>query len=350
MTSQSTLTLRREEDVLTVLPYVLGYHPRNSLVLIVLNDTQLVLTERIDLPTTQEDTEAVVAELGHNVLTNHGDRAIAIGYEDPDGAPATPAVEAMSAWLQQHDVEVMGRYLVRGTKFWVLGCADTPCCPPEGRDVPTDVEASHLVAEYVGKGVTVQPTREDLVAMIEPGPLASRVSQILQTLNTVDHDNVDTGGLEGRAEQLLAWARILSPTDRGPTDPVDAAIASVCLQEAMVRDGLVAWVTDGLLPRDATTGPVQDLLEALDEAWAEVGGPTAPQNQLRVHERLVALCQALPDGAAAAALCLLATHAWWRGNGALAGIALDRALRAEPDYRLAKLLNLVIRMGLPAAP
>jgi hypothetical protein len=57
----------------------------------------------------------------------------------------------------------------------------------------------------------------------------------------------------------------------------------------------------------------------------------------------------LPDDVAAPALTVLASVTWWRGDGAVTRVALARALRCDPDYRLAQLLlqmvDLAIRPG-----
>jgi hypothetical protein len=61
------------------------------------------------------------------------------------------------------------------------------------------------------------------------------------------------------------------------------------------------------------------------------------------------LCAMLPDDVAAPALSVLASVTWWRGDGALTRVALARALRCQPDYRLAllleKMVDLAIRPG-----
>jgi len=47
------------------------------------------------------------------------------------------------------------------------------------------------------------------------------------------------------------------------------------------------------------------------------------------------------------ALTLLAVLAWWDGDGARAGVHLDRALAADPAYRLAVLVDDALRLGMP---
>jgi hypothetical protein len=47
--------------------------------------------------------------------------------------------------------------------------------------------------------------------------------------------------------------------------------------------------------------------------------------------------------------CLLAFAAWRSGHGALASVAVDRALARDPAYSMAVLLEDVLRYGLPPA-
>jgi len=54
----------------------------------------------------------------------------------------------------------------------------------------------------------------------------------------------------------------------------------------------------------------------------------------------------LPDDLAIPALSVLASYVWWRGDGALARIALARALRCDPDYRLAQLLQRMVDLAI----
>ena len=61
-----------------------------------------------------------------------------------------------------------------------------------------------------------------------------------------------------------------------------------------------------------------------------------------LQHRLVTLCAMTPDSHAAPPLTVLGCWAWWRGDGALARAATERALRCDPGYRLAELHHLLI--------
>ena len=65
-----------------------------------------------------------------------------------------------------------------------------------------------------------------------------------------------------------------------------------------------------------------------------------------VQDRLIRLCGMLPDDMAAPALSVLASFTWWRGDGALTRVALARALRCDPDYRLAQLLEQMVDLAI----
>ena len=46
-------------DILAVLPYQLGFHPRDSLVVVSLHGTRMGLVQRIDLPAAEQAPRAV---------------------------------------------------------------------------------------------------------------------------------------------------------------------------------------------------------------------------------------------------------------------------------------------------
>jgi hypothetical protein len=47
------------------------------------------------------------------------------------------------------------------------------------------------------------------------------------------------------------------------------------------------------------------------------------------------------------ALPLLGMLAWWQGDGARGSVLVDRALRCEPGYRLALLVDQALATGMP---
>ena len=84
-------------------------------------------------------------------------------------------------------------------------------------------------------------------------------------------------------------------------------------------------------------------LRVRDDAWARMDPAHA-----EAHRRLwIDVVQRAQPGHAAAPAALLAFVAWQSGDGALANVALDRALTDDPDYSMALLLRQVICAGAP---
>jgi Domain of unknown function (DUF4192) len=109
----------------------------------------------------------------------------------------------------------------------------------------------------------------------------------------------------------------------------------------------VAWLSPGTLNINELSDEVQELFCGLKPAWdEEPNDPASIASQNAVQDTLIRLSAMLPDHVAAPALSVLASFAWWRGDGALARVALDRALRCEPDYRLAQLLLQMVDLAI----
>lgn len=85
-----------------------------------------------------------------------------------------------------------------------------------------------------------------------------------------------------------------------------------------------------------TDPPVRDMLYAL-----AIGGIAGPVESLWAE-----LSRALPAPWRADALVLLAFSAYVRGDGPLAGISLDAALRCNPDHRMAGMLDQALQSGM----
>jgi len=119
------------------------------------------------------------------------------------------------------------------------------------------------------------------------------------------------------------------------------------LQDIEIRDGLVAWLAPGTLNINELGEQVQELIRGLETSRGEEHfDPASAASQIAVQDALVRLCAMLPDQVATPALSVLATFTWWRGDGALTRVALDRALRCDPDYRLALLLQRMVDLAI----
>jgi hypothetical protein len=122
------------------------------------------------------------------------------------------------------------------------------------------------------------------------------------------------------------------------------------LLDVGLRDAVIAWLCPGTLPLELLPDDLADAVASSLPArvWADRAGgdPAAVVAGRRLLARLQWVVRAVPDESAAPALTVLANYAWWLGDGALTRVALDRALLHDPGYRLARLLERMVDLGL----
>ena len=351
----TTIHLSGPADVLSVLPYQLGFHPRDCLVAVSLRGTRVGLVQRIDLPPPEHVGDAVAAMMAP--LRQEGTRSVLLlGFEEREGE-SRAMLDEMAGACAADGIEVTDRLFVRGERWFAPDCHQT-CCPPEGLRLPDPSEVP-AVAEFVGRGICPAPDRSALADRLEPNwPLMSR-ALIVQADEWLARRQAATGAGEDeldecRATELDVWARVLWAEDDAESIQAlrsqDLAVLAVSLSDVDLRDALIAWLCPGTL--------AQELIDP--RLFTQMSGALAQQPWLdgdirdvdqvialqRIEGRLCEVCAALPDLWAVAALTVLATFTWWRGDGALTRVALDRALRIDPRYRLAQLLERMVDLAI----
>lgn len=373
------ITLRGPGDVVTLLPYQLGYHPRDSVVVVSLRGKRVGLVARCDLPPEQHVGQ-VVTHLIDPLLRDEPTSVILVGYEGEVDASRT-VLWALADAIAGTGIPVADVVVVRGGRWFSRTCAE-PCCPPGGVPLPDPADVPG-VAEYVAMGRSPLRSRHAVADLVEPEPWrCTGVEQAIGSRSRMPRR---------RRRSAAAWAAVLRPPTRAPnasTPPDPATVADLALGLADVawRDGLIAWLAPGVLPLGAVDPKVSTLLAASLPRWGGMGPagrppslrllpdpgsasgarpvPSAfarteralPTQRDALHterdallHRLLELCRSVPDAcpAEASAVCTVAAHvAWVDGDGARARVAVDRAVRLAPDYRLADLLAGLVDRGL----
>jgi hypothetical protein len=378
----NSIRLRSPGDVVAVLPYQLGYHPHDSIVVVALRDRAVVLVERIDLPAAPDADEASRV-LIPPLLHEEPDAVLLVAYETRKGE-GRPGLDAVRGHLVRAGVEVLDRMVVRDGRWFAVDCV-AGCCPGEGLPVPSPADTP-AVAEFVAIGISPLPGRGALATLVAADPV--RTQPVAAALAERAARSGGLGRAAHRFEALSAWAVALGLRDAtggGPPTPtggahrhpaddravVDAlrpdqvALLVDSLRDLDLRDALVAWLCPGSLPPDCLSPDVADAVRTClprpGRARARRGTPGAgPSGQVetagdhgqseavaarRQLVRLQHLVGAVPDEHAAAPLTVLANLAWWLGDGALARTCLERALDASPGYRLARLLERMLDLG-----
>lgn len=307
-------------DIVSLVPWLVGFHPRDSLVMVCLygprNRTGLTL--RVDLPT-PEHHAAMATGLADRARRAGADAVILVCYtEAPDVEGDLPRAELVRQQLAaclEHGIGYLEALLVRDGRWFSYDCRKS-CCPPEGTPLPErpSAAAARCAAEAALEGRALLRDREELERSVR-GPVALRALALEQVYDRVlDSLRADVArSPRGVRERVLALAgeRLAAYVDGRPElSDEDAATIVLGMGDHEVRDELGTWILDR--PADA-------LLAFLAE-----------------------LARRAPDSECPPICTVVAWAAYAHGNGGLANVALDRALRVDPGYRMA----LLIRQGL----
>jgi hypothetical protein len=304
------LMLRTPVDVLAAVPYLLGFHPTDSLVALALRGKQIIYEARTDTP--PPGSAAGVATHLASVLARHGPTGVMlVGYGPPE--PTDTALTRLDAAFEAVRVPVLDAIRAERGRYWRPGCDDPGCCPAEGTSY--DPSVTEIAAAATFAGVAAAPTREALEAMLAPIAGAGLEPELDRA--ELRFIRVCAGGSRRRraAARAAVTDALAARRVRGRLDPADVAWLATLLTDVTIRDD--TWkriVSDDNDPVHA-------------DLWREV--------LRRVPDRYV------PAPATLYGLCC-----WRRGDGIAAGIAVQRALDIDPAYRLADLLSRALLAGL----
>lgn len=306
-------------ELLQAVPYLLGFHPHDSLVLIGLHEAELVVTARLDLPAAEVPDSEVRELLEQTIaaLVRGGTSALvaAIYAEAPreDGWRLTAALlDAVDAL----DCTLLDILLVSDGRWRSQVCDEPDCCPIDGRPLPAAPSVFAAAAAF--DGVVALPDREALAAQLQPLPAATREA-LDAALGAAEREAVQAA-LEGRRDRheravkrgLFAAARAADEPHWAGIDDALAARFGAALPVTAIRDALWLAVDDGRIDGRPL--------------WRE-------------------LARRLPGPYAAPPLFLFGWASWRAGNGALAGIAAERAVASDPGYSAADLLLAALAHG-----
>jgi hypothetical protein len=305
--------------LLAAIPHLMGFTPASSLVVLGITSGNLVgVALRCDLPDPPSGSDAAeIAAHAIGVLAREQlPGSVVIGYGP--GRLVTPLIDAVRAAAARAGVKLRDLLRVEDGRYWSYQCADPGCCPAEG--VPFDPGSHPVARALIAEGQLALPSIDAVAAMITPVTGADARAM-----------RPATGHAERAASRLLATG--------GPDLLIREGLAAVSHAIRTYRDG--ETVTSPL--RHAWLALVLTRLQVRDDAWARME-PAHHDAHQRLWTDLVRRAQ---PGYAAAPACLLAITAWQAGNGALARIAIERALGDEPGYSMALLIRDLLDRALP---
>jgi hypothetical protein len=309
-----TIKLSSPADLVAATPYLLGFHPERSLVMVALSGPRVKLAVRCDLA---PDAEDVVRELMEVVCRQDATELVALGYGPAD--QVEPALRAAGRAADNRDLPVKDLLRVDQGRWWSYVCDNDQCCPPEG--TPYDDTASAVATSLVVEGLSALPNREEMVQQVAPLAGPARTAMIQATER--------------------AWARLATRLETVPDPEWEATVladGTAAVTAAIERyaaggrldDDEVAWLTVLL-----QSIPVRDV------AWSAI---TEEQPHLQLWHDVTR--RAEPELVPAPG-SLFAFATYRAGNGALARAALERVVGEDPAYSMARLLLHALQHGLP---
>jgi hypothetical protein len=316
---------RSPVDLLAVVPYAIGFHPEDSVVLLAFGSRQpgqvLRFGEsfhaRVDLPVV-EHQQREIAQVLRDVVRRHRIGMVGLVLYTDDVAAATLFADLLVPDLIRAGVVIVDVIRVADDRFFAVNDPDDP-------GTPYDLSTHPFTAEQVVSGRVVHENRAALMDSLigtddeDAAAVAAVADSMVDELLAAGHE---TAGQKGALGELLVgearWVqRVVRRYLRSPR-PLTAAVAGRLLV-------LVSF-------------------EAIREvAWAEMRRADS-----RRHVELWRdLTRRAPADLRTGAGGLLAFASWLAGDGAMACCALERCFGEDPDDSLAQHVVSLIESATP---
>lgn len=289
--------IRNGADALGVIPFLLGFHPAESMVLLVIEDGHVQMSSRFDLSLCQDPVQ-LLERLGTISARFPAAEWLLVAYTcDPHlGDEALTLLE-----LALGPQAVIDSIRADGQRYFSRGCDNPSCCPPEG--IPYDLTSSVAAAEAVFAGLPVLRDRAQLAELVAgPDP---------QFLPTARERAARIRGRWYRRSVRLRVRRVDELLSAGRQAP-DLDFDQACELGMLVEN-----------------------VKVRDHAWLTMSRDNALQ-QVKMWQRVVST---MPPEDAVPALCLLGMAGWLSGNGALQVVCLERGFDLKPSYTMLRILE-----------
>ncbi|MEV5985580.1 DUF4192 domain-containing protein [Streptomyces sp. NPDC052051] len=347
------VTLRTPAELADALPYLLGYRPENSIVLVALHDQdrrgRFGGRARLGIPPHSDDWPSAARQLVQGLVTGSERRGarpqsmVAYVVQDPACGETgrdvmerlRPLAQVLRTTCGGLDIPVVEALCISDGRYWSYCCPSSDCCPAEGRPMGLP-GTSVLAAAATYAGLQVRGSIKEFRARLSPWETSAALDQeaaldaaslalVPRILDDGTREEVAAETL-GLAERVMARLAELSPVSGTlPSDLRD--------DELLAHDEAAALIL-GL--QDRTTR---------DRAAAWMEGAEAPV-ALRLWRALARRCVGSYGEHAAAPLTLAGWVAWSTGDEVEAREAFAMALGADPGYLFARLLHQACNEGL----
>jgi hypothetical protein len=310
----SVYTAHDIPDLLNAMPTLFGFRPSESLVAVATRGPRrrFGFRLRVDIPAPEHVEQLAGIVVGH--LRHQGaEGAICLAVTQHQDV-ARDLLAAIERELDEIQVIVAAR--ADGERYW----SDEPGFPPAG--IPYEISDHHLaVVQAVAAGQQILPDRQALVDRFAAvsGPRRE--------------------WMERATDEVLD--QVIPLITRFPDD--ELAAAGLKQVEPILDRGLAGErVTDEDVARFSVW---MSGIRVRDEVWGRI----TPDNADAMLRFLTLVSRSVPPPFEPGVLSLAAFAAWLSGDGAQSLIAVERALEAEPDYSMARLLLELLERGVSPA-
>ncbi|MFF5983095.1 DUF4192 family protein [Streptomyces olindensis] len=347
------VTLRTPAELADALPYLLGYRPEDSIVLVALHDRdgrgRFGGRARLGIPSNPDDWPSAARQLAHGLVKGSERRGarpesmVAFLCQEPEKGQSgqqvmerlRPLAHRLRVECGSLDVVVVEALCISEGRYWSYCCDNAACCPREGATMGLP-GTSVLAAAATYAGIQVRGTLRELRARLQPWENAAALQQeaALDTASMALVPRIldDAGRAEVAGETLELAGKVL---DRfAEAQPVSGTLLADLRDDELLGHDEAARLILGLQDR-ATRDRAAEWMEGDEAARA-----------LRLWRTLARRCVGPYGEHAAAPLTLAGWVAWSSGDELEAREALAMALGADPDYLFARLLHQACNEGL----
>ncbi|MET9813021.1 DUF4192 family protein [Streptomyces sp. NPDC006355] len=347
------VTLRTPAELADALPYLLGYRPEDSIVLVALHDRdgrgRFGGRARLGIPANPDDWPSAARQLAHGLVKGSERRGarpesmVAFLCQEPEKGQSgqqvmerlRPLAHRLRVECGSLDVVVVEALCISEGRYWSYCCDNAACCPRVGAPMGLP-GTSVLAAAATYAGIQVRGTLRELRARLQPWENAAALQQeaALDTASMALVPRIldDAGRAEVADETLELVGKAL---DRfAEAQPVSGVLLADIRDDELLGHDEAARLILGLQDR-ATRDRAAEWMEGDEAARA-----------LRLWRTLARRCVGPYGEHAAAPLTLAGWVAWSTGDELEAREALAMALGADPDYLFARLLHQACNDGL----
>jgi hypothetical protein len=314
-------TLTSPHDLLAAIPFLIGYHPVDSLVIVSLKEECVGMAMRVDYPSSEiADVAGTFDALMYHLVREGAQGALVVAYVPQGRQDGMHILENISVALSRAEIPIRESLLIAEGRWRSVLCANAQCCPEEGNEL-LEISSSRIAVEQVAEGRPMPyGDREGMEESISSLSLSTEKEFVA----AVEQARIDFQGEQIHAAQRCGALSVLDLASRFIAGSLGRDIGSDQELSALV----LASLSD-IQVRDFALGSHDEVsIEVYWSMWRYL---------LRIA----------PSGFVAPVASLLAAISYERGEGALAQRCLDRAFADDPSYSLAGLLRRVFNAGWP---